>query len=78
MTLNFKNKNIYNCRNRVNHNGSLSIAKKLILAGKKHEQMLLNFKISLAEKLVTINAKKSSYQIKNTKNDNLQFKMLKR
>ena len=47
MTLNFKNKTFIIAEIGVNHNGSLSIAKKLRLAGKKQEQMLLNFKISL-------------------------------
>ena len=78
MTLNFKNKTFIIAEIGVNHNGSLSIAKKLILAGKNAGADAVKFQNFTAEKLVTINAKKAPYQIKNTKNDNSQFKMLKR
>ena len=62
----------------VNHNGNLSIAKKLIIAAKKSGADAVKFQNFTAEKLVTINAKKAPYQIKNTKNNNSQFKMLKK
>ena len=62
----------------VNHNGNLSIAKKLIIAAKKSGADAVKFQNFTAEKLVTKNAKKAPYQIMNTKNDNSQFKMLKK
>ena len=62
----------------VNHNGKLSIAKKLIMAAKKSGADAVKFQNFTAEKLVTKNAKKAPYQIKNTKNNNSQFKMLKK
>ena len=40
MTLNSNNKTFIIAEIGVNHNGSLAIAKKLILAGKKLELML--------------------------------------
>ena len=78
MTLNFKNKTFIIAEIGVNHNGSLAIAKKLILAGKKAGADAVKFQNFTAEKLVTINARKAPYQIKNTKNNNTQFKMLKK
>ena len=62
----------------VNHNGKLSIAKKLIIAAKKCGADAVKFQNFSAENLVTKNAKKAPYQIKNTKNNNSQFDMLKR
>ena len=78
MTLNSNNKTFIIAEIGVNHNGSLAIAKKLILAGKKAGADAVKFQNFTAEKLVTINAKKAPYQIKNTKNNNSQFKMLKK
>ena len=59
MTLNSKNKTFIIAEIGVNHNGSLSIAKKLILAGKKAGADAVKFQNFTAEKLVTINAKKA-------------------
>ncbi len=62
----------------VNHNGQMKIAKKLILAAKKCGADVVKFQNFSAEKLVTKNAKKAPYQIRNTKNKKSQLEMLKK
>ena len=62
----------------VNHNGNLSLAKKLVVAAKKSGADAVKFQNFTAEKLVTKNAKKAPYQVKNTKNNKSQFEMLKK
>ena len=62
----------------VNHNGKLSIAKKLIKAAKKAGASAIKFQSFSAENLVTKNSKKAPYQIKNTRNKDTQYKMLKK
>ncbi len=61
----------------VNHNGKLSIAKKLIFEAKKSGANAIKFQSFSAENVVTKNAKKAEYQIKNTKNSGTQFDMIK-
>ena len=69
MTLNLKNKNTYIIAEAgVNHNGKLSIAKKLITNAKKAGADAIKFQIFDSSKLVTKYAKKAPYQFKNTKN----------
>jgi N,N'-diacetyllegionaminate synthase len=77
MIYNFKDKVFIIAEIGVNHNGNLSLAKKLIIAAKKSGADAVKFQNFTAEKLVTKNAKKAPYQIKNTKNDKSQFEMLK-
>lgn len=62
----------------VNHNGSLAKAKKLILYAKKSGANAVKFQNFQAESLATKFAPKANYQIKNTKNNESQFSMLKR
>jgi N,N'-diacetyllegionaminate synthase len=62
----------------VNHNGSIKLAKKLIDVAKKAKCDYVKFQAFKAEELVTLKAKKTSYQKKNQKDDELQFKMLKK
>ena len=62
----------------VNHNGRMTIAKKLILAAKKSGADVVKFQNFSAEKLVTKNAKKAPYQTRNTKNKKSQLEMLKK
>ena len=62
----------------VNHNGILSLAKKLIKYAKRCGADAVKFQNFNTEKLVTRNAKKAPYQIKNTKNTETQYKMLKK
>jgi N,N'-diacetyllegionaminate synthase len=62
----------------VNHNGSYENAKKLILAGAKAGVDYVKFQTFKASKLVSKEAPKAEYQIKNTGNENVsQFEMLK-
>lgn len=62
----------------VNHNGSLSKAKKLILTAKNCGANFVKFQNFQAEKLSTKSAKMAEYQIKNLKKKSTQFQMLKR
>ena len=61
----------------VNHNGKLSFAKKLIYKAKKSGADAIKFQSFSAENVVTKNAKKADYQIRNTKNSDTQFNMIK-
>jgi len=63
----------------VNHNGDLNIAKQLIDAAVDAGVDYVKFQSFIAEKLVTPNAKKAEYQVKNMKDgDDSQFTMLKK
>ena len=62
----------------VNHNGDLRIAKKLIYEAKKSGADAIKFQNFITSELVTKKAKKAPYQIKNTKNNEQQYKMLKK
>jgi len=61
----------------VNHNGKMSLAKKMIKAAKKTGADAVKFQNFTADNLTTKNAKKAPYQIKNTQNKQSQFQMLK-
>lgn len=62
----------------VNHNGDLSIAKKLIEAAADAGADYVKFQTFKAENLVTKSAHKAAYQVKNINDgDNSQFQMLK-
>ena len=78
MIYNLKNKIFIIAEIGVNHNGNLSLAKKLILAAKKSGADAVKFQNFTAEKLVTKDAKKAPYQAKNTKNNKSQLDMLKK
>lgn len=60
----------------VNHNGNLSIAKKLIDEAVHAGADAVKFQYFKAEKLVTKSAKKADYQITGSKNTKTQFDML--
>ncbi len=60
----------------VNHNGSVEIAKKLIDAAKEVGADAVKFQTFKAEKLVTKDADKAEYQIKNSGEDS-QYNMIK-
>ena len=62
----------------VNHNGSLKIAKKLILKAKTIGADAIKFQTFKAENLSTKNSPKADYQKKLTHKNETQFKMLKR
>jgi N,N'-diacetyllegionaminate synthase len=63
----------------VNHNGSIDLAKKLIDAAAEAGVDYVKFQTFKAETLVSKNAKKAEYQVKNIgDNDDSQYAMLKK
>ncbi len=62
----------------VNHNGSISIAKKLIDKAKDAGADIVKFQTFVSEKLVTKSAQKAEYQKKTTGKKESQFEMLKK
>lgn len=62
----------------INHNGDVNIAKKMINKAKESGADAVKFQTFKAEKLVTKKAAKADYQVKNTKNDDSQYEMLKK
>lgn len=63
----------------VNHNGKLSLAKKLALSAKKAGADYVKFQIFNVDEMALPNLKKTKYQSRNTKNKNEnQFSMLKK
>jgi N,N'-diacetyllegionaminate synthase len=62
----------------VNHNGDLSLARKLVEAAADAGADYVKFQTFKAENLVTKSAQKAAYQVKNISDgDNSQFQMLK-
>ena len=61
----------------VNHNGDLSLAKKMILAAKSSKANAVKFQTFSAENLVSPNTPKVKYQKKNTQKNQTHFEMLK-
>lgn len=76
-TINEKSKAFIIAEIGVNHNGSFKLAKKSIEEAKKSGANCVKFQTFSAETLSRKNASKAPYQIKNTKNKDSQFKMLK-
>ncbi len=63
----------------VNHNGDIELAKKLIDAASEAKADYVKFQTFKADKIVSKDAKKADYQIKNiSDNDNSQYSMLKK
>lgn len=62
----------------VNHNGDIKIAKRLVDIAKSAGCDCVKFQTFSADKIVTKKAKKAEYQAQNTKNDDSQYKMLKK
>ena len=62
----------------VNHNGSYRLAEKLIKEAKKAGADCVKFQTFTADTLTRKDAKKAPYQIKNTKNKDNQYNMLKK
>lgn len=62
----------------VNHNGDIEIAKKMIDAARDAGADAVKFQTFKAEKIVSVNAPKAEYQIKNAKNAESQYQMLKK
>jgi N,N'-diacetyllegionaminate synthase len=62
----------------VNHNGDISLAKKLVDLAAEAGADIVKFQTFKAEALVTSNAKMAEYQVQNTKKEESQLEMLKR
>lgn len=62
----------------VNHIGDINIAKKLIDVAEEAGADYVKFQTFKTENIVSDDAKKADYQIKNTKNPGTQFEMLKK
>ncbi len=62
----------------VNHNGDLNLAKQMILEAKKVGVDAVKFQSFKADNLVSKNAKKAEYQIKNTGIEESQYNMIKK
>ena len=62
----------------VNHNGSLEIAKKMVDAAGEAGADAIKFQTFKAENIVTQNASRAEYQVKNTGEDTSQYSMLKK
>lgn len=62
----------------VNHNGSLSLAKKLVIAAKSAGANAIKFQTFKAEDIISKKAKKISYQKKNRLDKENQYHLLKR
>ena len=62
----------------VNHNGDIAKAKALIDKGAEAGVDYVKFQTFKAEKLVTKQAQRASYQDKNTQNNDSQYEMLKK
>ena len=61
----------------VNHNGSIELAKQLVIKAKEAGADAVKFQTFNTDNLVTKTAHKAEYQISNTGNDNSQYSMLK-
>lgn len=62
----------------VNHNGSLDIAKELIDVAANSGADAVKFQTFNASKIVSMNAPKAEYQMKNTEKNESQLKMIKK
>lgn len=62
----------------VNHNGDIRLAKKLIDAAASAKVDYVKFQTFKAEEIALKSAKKATYQIENTKNDDSHYEMLKK
>ena len=77
--INKKKKTLIIAEAGVNHNGEIKIAKKLIDLASQAGADYIKFQSFKTENLVTKNAMKAKYQIRNNnKSDRSQFKMLKK
>ncbi len=62
----------------VNHNGSLKMAKELVMVAKEAGADAVKFQTFKAENLVTKQAQQATYQVENLKEETSQFAMLKK
>ncbi len=62
----------------VNHNGSLTLAKKLVSEAARAGADIIKFQTFKANTLSTARAQKAHYQKKNTKSKESQYEMLRK
>jgi len=62
----------------VNHNGNVELAKRLIDVARDAGADAVKFQTFKAENVVTRNAPKAEYQVKNTKSNDSQYDMIKK
>ncbi len=62
----------------VNHNGDVELAKKLIEKASEAKADYVKFQTFIAEKVISISAKKASYQVTNTDSEESQLQMVKK
>lgn len=76
--MNIKSKPFVIAEAGVNHNGSLEIAKKLVIGSKKAGADAIKFQSFIAENLVKKNAPKVPYQVDKKNSSETHFQMLKK
>ena len=62
----------------INHNGSLNLAKKMVDVAAKSGADFIKFQTFKADSVVTKNAKRANYTLKNFKNNLTHYEMLKK
>ena len=77
-TMKIDNKTLIIAEAGVNHNGSITLAKKLIVAAKKSGADIVKFQSFIVDNLVTESATKANYQKKTTESNESQYAMLKK
>ena len=73
----FSNKTYFIAEIGVNHNGSLSLAKKMVIEAKKSGANAVKFQTFKAENLVTPSTPKVNYQKNTTRSDATHYEMIK-
>ncbi len=73
-----KNKIIIIAEAGVNHNGDINLAKRMIKVAKECGADIVKFQTAIPEEVMTANAPKASYQLKNTNSKQTQLEMARK